>query len=160
MSFLIHDKLLIAFGDESCKFLTQLAMVGYWLTMAATARETATTSVSRKQKPRKLWASMRCHANKSIFKLSLPASIGGGSKGRSLLDSQFSTNNTQQTISIVLCSDHRQSQHVNCQKKKRRRTLPKGKKVSRPKHRPARTHALPQYVLSLVCRSVSLSVCL
>ena len=34
---MIHDKLLIAFGDESFKFLTyQLSMVGYWPTMAVT----------------------------------------------------------------------------------------------------------------------------
>ena len=33
----IHDKILIAFGDESFKFLTyQLSMVGYWPTMAVT----------------------------------------------------------------------------------------------------------------------------
>ena len=32
---MIHDKILIAFGDESFKFLTyQLSMVGYWPTMA------------------------------------------------------------------------------------------------------------------------------
>ena len=54
---MIHDKILIAFGDESFKFLTyQLSMVGYWPTMAVTgnrelgfdsgegAWETATTS--------------------------------------------------------------------------------------------------------------------
>ena len=54
---MIHDKLLIAFGDESFKFVTdQLSMVGYWPTMAVTgnselgfdsgegACETATTS--------------------------------------------------------------------------------------------------------------------
>ena len=34
---MIHDKILIAFGDESFKFLTyQLSMVGYWPTMAVT----------------------------------------------------------------------------------------------------------------------------
>ena len=34
---MIHDKLLIAFGDESFKFLTsELSMVGYWPTMAVT----------------------------------------------------------------------------------------------------------------------------
>ena len=57
MSLVIHDKILIAFGDESFKFLTyQLSMVGYWPTMAVTgdrelgfdsgdgAWETATTS--------------------------------------------------------------------------------------------------------------------
>ena len=33
----IHDKILIAFGDESFKFLTyQLSMVGYCPTMAVT----------------------------------------------------------------------------------------------------------------------------
>ena len=54
---MIHDKMLIAFGDESFMFLTyQLSMVGYWPTMAVTgpiesvfesgegALETATTS--------------------------------------------------------------------------------------------------------------------
>ena len=54
---MIHDKLHIAFGDESFMFLTyQLSMVGYWPTMAVTgttesvseseegARETATIS--------------------------------------------------------------------------------------------------------------------
>ena len=54
---MIHDKILIAFGDESFKFLTyQLSMVAYWPTMAVTgnrelgidsregAKETATTS--------------------------------------------------------------------------------------------------------------------
>ena len=53
----IHDKILIAFGDESFKFLTyQLSMVGHWPTMEVTgnrelgfdsgegARESATTS--------------------------------------------------------------------------------------------------------------------
>ena len=34
---LIHDKLLIAFGDESFTCLTcQLSLVGYWPTMAVT----------------------------------------------------------------------------------------------------------------------------
>ena len=37
MFSVIHDKILIAFGDESFKFLTyQLSMVGYWPTMAVT----------------------------------------------------------------------------------------------------------------------------
>ena len=37
MFLVIHDKILIAFGDESFKFLTyQLSMVGYWPTMAVT----------------------------------------------------------------------------------------------------------------------------
>ena len=58
---MIHDKILIAFGDKSFKFLTyQLSMVGYWPTMAVTgnrelgfdsgegAWETATTSKARK----------------------------------------------------------------------------------------------------------------
>ena len=37
VSLMIHDKILIAFGDESFKFLTyQLSMVGYWPTMAVT----------------------------------------------------------------------------------------------------------------------------
>ena len=36
---MIHDKLLIALGDESFKFLTyQLSMVGYWPTMAVTGK--------------------------------------------------------------------------------------------------------------------------
>ena len=36
---MIHDKILIAFGDESFKFLTyQLSMVGYWPTMAVTGK--------------------------------------------------------------------------------------------------------------------------
>ena len=34
---MIHDKLLIAFGDESFKFVTdQLSMVGYWPVMGVT----------------------------------------------------------------------------------------------------------------------------
>ena len=34
---MIHDKILIAFGDESFKFLTyHLCMVRYWPTMAVT----------------------------------------------------------------------------------------------------------------------------
>ena len=54
---MIHNKLLIAFGDQSFKILSnQFSMVGYWPTMAVTgnrelgldpgegARETATTS--------------------------------------------------------------------------------------------------------------------
>ena len=37
---MIHDKMLIAFGDESFKFLTyQLSMVGYWRTMAVTSNK-------------------------------------------------------------------------------------------------------------------------
>ena len=35
--FMIHDKILIAFGDESFMFLpNQHSMVGYWPTMAVT----------------------------------------------------------------------------------------------------------------------------
>ena len=37
MFLVIHEKLLIAFGDESFKFLTcQLSTVGYWPTLAVT----------------------------------------------------------------------------------------------------------------------------
>ena len=40
---MINDKILIAFDDESFKFLThQLSMVGYWPSM--TVQETAATS--------------------------------------------------------------------------------------------------------------------
>ena len=36
---MIHDKILIAFGDESFKFLTyQLSMVVYWPTMAVAGK--------------------------------------------------------------------------------------------------------------------------
>ena len=35
---MIHDKILVAFGGESFKFLTyQPSMVGYWPTMAVTS---------------------------------------------------------------------------------------------------------------------------
>ena len=37
---MIYDKILIAFGDESFKFLTyQLSMVGYWPIMAVTGNK-------------------------------------------------------------------------------------------------------------------------